>query len=384
MDLGRLFHARGAEVHFADCIGFAIARASRACARYVRTPAPRFEPARYATALARHCEQAAVDLLIPACEEVFYLAMHRDLFAPRVDCFFPGIDVLAALHDKGRFAEWAGRNGGEVLAPETVRLADAAALDALRPRLAALVLKPAFSRFGSATLIRPSREQARSIRPEPRSPWIAQAYIDGEEFCSYAVAREGRLAAHCAYRSDYHVGVAASIYFDPDVPPQVAAAAQAFAANVAKAFCYTGQLAFDFRRERGTEKLYVLECNPRATSGIHLFAPHDGLAEAIASLHPGAVCHPGARARMIAPAMLTKGLCDALARAGGMRKLLRDVRRADDVICRDGDWAPLPFQVLSLAELCGTAIAHRIGMARAATFDIEWNGEQPAAPAGHP
>lgn len=43
---------------------------------------------------------------------------------------------------------------------------------------------------------------------------------------------------------------------------------------------FSGQVGFDFI-ETEDGQLYAIECNPRATSGIHLFHPGDGLVRAL-------------------------------------------------------------------------------------------------------
>src|SRR5690606_2011320 len=72
---------------------------------------------------------------------------------------------------------------------------------------------------------------------------------------------------------------------------------------------WTGQISFDFRRD-AEGRLHVLECNPRATTGVHFFAAKDGLPDALLE---GTATAPTIKAPVgVALAMLIYGLPYAL------------------------------------------------------------------------
>ena len=50
--------------------------------------------------------------------------------------------------------------------------------------------------------------------PTEADPWVAQAYLPGEEISAYAVAVDGRLAAFQSYRPTYRVGHGAGVAFE--------------------------------------------------------------------------------------------------------------------------------------------------------------------------
>lgn len=87
--------------------------------------------------------------------------------------------------------------------------------------------------------------------------------------------------------------------------------------------------------------LYPIECNPRATSGIHLFGSGDGLAEAI--LNPERLAEagrtvtpmPGNQAMLALP-MLGCGL-NLITRPGQWLAWWRALCGAADVVCRPYD-----------------------------------------------
>lgn len=198
---------------------------------------------------------------------------------------------------------------------------------------------------------------------------MCQRFVEGTEHCTYGVAIGGRLTAFAAYRPVHRVGKGSGIYFLPAEIPEVESFAAAFAARHA----LDGQFAFDLIRSPGGV-WSVIECNPRATSGVHLFLPHDGLPGAF--LDPQApVLHPSADdAAMIGMAMLLiRAPLGLLSRTAP--PVLSDWRRARDVVGRAGDRVPALGQFVSLTENLANAAWRRCSPLKTSTADIEWNGE---------
>src|SRR5690606_7526337 len=124
--------------------------------------------------------------------------------------------------------------------------------------------------------------------------------------CSYAISDRGRLLAHAIYHPAYRLRRSSSYYFEPIVRPGIRDAIAAFVRGTR----YTGQISFDWieSRQGGAR---ALECNPRGTSGLHLFPLDAGLPSAL--LGDGDLLEPSApRARAIAALMRTDGLQVAL------------------------------------------------------------------------
>ena len=231
----------------------------------------------------------------------------------------------------------------------------------------ALVFKPAWSRFGSRVLIRPSEADIQKLRPTELDPWVAQAYLPGEEISAYAVAVDGRLAAFQSYRPTYRVGQGAGVAFEAaDVPE-----ARAFVDALVSRLKWTGQISFDFRRDANGE-LHVIECNPRTTSGVHYFGPEDGLVQ---SFLEGRAAQASSTAPMTLPmAMLTYGLPYAF-RNQGFAQWRRDFARMQDISHWPGDRRLLPSQLLALGEIAIKASREGKGLVEASVRDIEWDGE---------
>jgi ATP-grasp domain-containing protein len=365
LHLARLFHGAGRQVILADTPARPIAAASAASARYHRLPPPRFEPAAYAEAVEALVRAEGVSLVIPTCEEVFHLALvWRDRAMP-ARLFAPGIERLAQVHNKHAFIRLAESLGLAV--PETTLLQSCADLEAVRGQSRELVFKPAWSRFASHVLLRPSPDFLDAISPSPSAPWVAQHFVAGEEISAYAVARDGKLKALALYRSIHRAGKGAGICFEPVED----AAARRLVERIVAGTGWNGQISFDLMREADGQVL-PLECNPRAVSGLHFFRDAARFVDAV--LGDGPEVAPDVTApQMVRLAMWIYGLPAAL-RADDLGRFRMAMREAQELLDWPGDPAPVKAQWPALAEIAGTALRQRISLQAASTRDIEWNG----------
>ncbi|MGE8295013.1 MAG: ATP-grasp domain-containing protein [Pseudomonas sp.] len=363
LEWARAFAASGWTVSVGDSLAWPLARSSRAVDHFVRLPEPRSNPQAWIEALAGRVRQDGIELIVPTCEEAFYLAHGLAQLAPLCRVLTSDFELLHRLHHKGRFAEMT--RGWPLEAPETRLLQSREDCLALIAEHGDWVFKPAYSRFASRTLIRPHARAVEALRPTAEQPWVAQRFVAGDEHCSFSLLVDGQLRAHACYRPLYRVGRGSGIYFQP-VRPQ---AVQVFVEDFGRATGYTGQVGFDFIAD-AHGRFHVLECNPRATSGIHLFDDRPtALVNALNT--PGEPLLPSPAPRMVALAMLLIGAPRHLA----SRRFWCDYRAARDVILRGGDLGPLAAQLLGVGEIAGRALRRRRGLLAASTADIEWDGQ---------
>jgi len=361
LHLARLFHGTGHEVVLADSQRFPLAAATRMKAKYMRLPSPRGNVAAYAEAVAG----LGCDLVVSTCEEVFYLAAARDLLGKDFCLFAPSFDVLAAAHDKGRFSQQALGLGADPPRSDVVTsVEELRAIGDVGQR----VLKPVWSRFASRVLVKPDAAALDAVVPRVDDPFVVQDFLPGEEICSYGLAWQGRLLGFVAYRPLWRAGLGAGVAFELVEEP----AARDFAAGYVARTGWTGQISFDFRRD-AKGALHAIECNPRATSGLHFFAPSDGLVEAMLV---GSMAKASDRRAMTVPlALLSYGLPQAMKR-GEVMQWWRDFRAMGDVLAFAGDRGFAGAQVMALAEIAVVALRQGKSLQQAATDDIEWNGER--------
>ena len=367
LDHARRFAHQGWTVCIADSIPCQISGASKAVTATLRLAPPRYAPAQFVTDLARIVREHRIDLVVPTCEEVFYVSRYRHRLPAHARVLAEDFDKLRAVHSKWQFLELAQDCGADVPVSARVQsLDEARAWAAGRP----VVLKPEFSRFGVHVRL------YRNGIPDDAPPlpdlgaWVVQTLVTGQEFCSYSVADRGRLVAHALYRPDWRMSTSASFYFAPARIDAV----RHFVANFARKLEFTGQLSFDWIQQ-ADGRVSPLECNPRATSGSHLFGPDDALPAALAGTLEGCIEPSPGAPRMAAAVMASVGLFEAL-RRGKLNQWRHDWHAATDVLGTPGDRGPLWGGVRNLAAYARLAIAQGCNMREAATQDIEWDGQE--------
>lgn len=366
LDHARRFAAQGWRVHVADSVSMRLSSTSSAVSGSVMLPSPRFQGFDFCRALDRYATEHRIDLILPTCEEVFFLSRYRDRLPQACAVAVDEFEKLKRLHSKIAFLEEARGCGFDVPKSASVTtLGEAREWAAARP----CVIKPEFSRFG--VFVRIYREGIPRHVPDlaAMGRWVVQDCCEGTELCSYSIAADGQLLAHQVYRPTYRLGRSSSYYFEPAVEPRIETCVRALVA----ATQFTGQISFDWIRD--TEgRCFVLECNPRATSGLHLFDSQDALPEALLGNDTTLVRARVPQPRMIAALMATSGLWDAC-RRGVLSEWWRDFARARDVIASTGDRRPTVGGLADIASYTRLAIRQRCSLREAATRDIEWDGQ---------
>ncbi|HAD62028.1 MAG TPA: hypothetical protein DCG12_22550 [Planctomycetaceae bacterium] len=364
LDLARRFQRAGHTVFQADSLPRGMAMRSNAVDRSFVIPRPVEDLSQFAASLGDIVRGHSIDVIIPTCEEVFFLAGCRDQLPCRILC--DSLDVLKRIHNKWTFSELVHES--PVTAPVSHllnSLQDATAIDETTEDW---VFKPVYSRFASRTLVGPSASRLMSAASN-NEQWIMQKRIRGTEFSTWSYAESGQLKAHATYRSLYRVGTGSGICFVPEQHEEILEFVQSFVLTQS----FTGQIGFDFIQD-DTSKLFVLEANPRATSGVHLFSSEDPVVESLIG-GEGPVCQPTPnRPTMVEFAMPFWGLIDA-ARSGRLLHFLPDLLRSRWAVTRFLDPLPTLGLPLSLWQIAMIARSESCSLQTASTFDIEWNGE---------
>ncbi len=352
LDLARAFRACGHAVHGADTWPVAVMKGD--LDSFTAVAAPRLRPDAFARDAEALVTRLAPDLIIPLCEDIFYWAR---LAGPQGwPVFAPDLATLMRLHSKFVFVEMAQSLG--LSAPKTQRLQS----DSQIKNTDRSVFKPEYSRFGSRVLIAP---KAPKLPHDPANPWLQQTLVPGEDICFHAVARKGQIRAFSAYRSAWRTSGGASYYIDP-VEENLDQQLIIIAAMLTQSLDLTGQIACDLRLDPDGH-LWLIECNPRATSGLHLLA-HDPERLAAAFLvDDGDTLLTDGRAACIGPAMILSGWPRAV-HEGRLGQWRRDMARTRDVFAGTGSRAYTGAAVLILrAALAGQSLSNFL------TADIECN-----------
>ena len=234
-----------------------------------------------------------------------------------------------------------------------------------------LIFKPVYSRFASRTLIGPTiKEALNAVTFNSTAQWIAQELVEGSLICTYSVAQRGRLTAHIAYRSNFTSGKGAKIGFQQLTHEATFDWVRRFVAAVG----FTGQIAFDFI-ETDQGEVMALECNPRATSGVHLLASYPDFVNAFLDDSMPCFSPCGEDSAMLSTGMLVYALKPAI-NENEIGRWLSAFFSSRDVIFDVLD--PLPFLLQWRSFLLYRKVGKIKGLSplAASTFDIEWNGEQ--------
>jgi len=366
LDLARTFHYAGHTVFMAESLRGHLSQPSNAIKANFTVPSPRQNKEAYLLALKNIIVENQIELLIPTCEEIFHISAGREQLPCAV--FAEPIQKLDHLHNKWHFV--INAIGNDLYAPETMFLNNMDDMLHAFAHWRELVLKPVYSRFAARTLILPRlRIVLDSVAISPRLPWVAQEYIVGKAYCTYSICHNGHITAHTTYPSHFKAGQGATIVFEHVDHPAIFEWVRDF---VQKNHL-TGQVAFDFI-ETSEGWVCALECNPRATSGVHLLASHPQFAEAF--LNPQLRCITPAvgESYMLSTAMLMYGLPTAI-KNREFKLWLKTFSNSKDVILESKDFMPFLLQFRSIFAYLNLARKHGISPLEASTYDIEWNGE---------
>lgn len=361
LELARAFRRAGHTVFMAESTRGHLSEPSNSLTKNFLVPPSRQETENFLDALEKIVHENKIDLVIPTCEEVFYVAMGRDRFP----AFVEPLDKLRQLHSKWDFiqlAQWLG-----LPVPETMVIETEADLSSAFERWPRLVLKPVYSRFSSRSLIQPTYQQAEAVISFD-SCWVAQEFIPGKQVCIYSVCHRGHVAAHTAYRSDLTAGQGATILFRHVNH----AASFDWVTKFVAANEFTGQIAFDFIETAGG-KIFAIECNPRTTSGVHLLARDPKFPETFLNPAASYIIPADDFSVQLWIGMLVYGLPSALKKKE-FKKWWQAFKSSKDVIFRRDDPIPAFLQFRSILSYLQLARREKISLLEASTFDIEWNG----------
>jgi predicted ATP-grasp superfamily ATP-dependent carboligase len=369
LELARLFKQAGYTVFVADSLPWTMCHGSTAVTKVFRVPAPAYQPVEFINRLIEIIRQNQIELLIPTCEEIYFVAMGHKKLEACCRVFAPDIQTLLHLHNKWLFIQQA-RNLG-LTVPVTRLITDIAQV-ATQPPTGAVVLKPAFSRFAARVIIQPQNplETLAGIGVSTRQPWVIQQFVTGRQLCTYSVACQGTLTAHSCYPTTYTAGQGASIVFTPVDHPATLNWVQSFVSRTQ----FSGQIAFDFI-ESAEGQVWAIECNPRTTSGIHLFAGMASLTDAFTTPNSSLQTPASGSSKLITSAMLLYAL-RRVRSITTLKSWWHSVRTGQDVIFRATDPAPaLVSQWLMVGQLFALSLRLGVSLPEASTADIEWNGE---------
>lgn len=360
LDLVRYFSNAGHLVYVADSFNHYLAKSSNKVEKSFIIGSPVDSHEQFIHDLQQIIQENEIDLLIPTCEEVFHIAKGKETLEQDCIVYCEKLSVLHQLHHKYDFIQYVHERGLPI--PETymVQTEDefTEALDLLN---CDAVMKPVYSRFGTDVVFFKKNSENHHFR---KGLYVLQEEMKGKSICNYSILYKGKLMASANYEVNYTAGQGAAIQFQHQSHLQIKKWLEQFfhGSNL------TGQFAFDFI-ETETGDIYAIECNPRATSGVHLFQ-HLNVAESFFGLNKEILEPLPETKRMIGLAMLVYGM-----RSGGFLDFLKTCFQSTDIIWSKDDIKPVFYQFHTFFHILRVSRKHKISAMEASTIDIEWNGD---------
>lgn len=361
----RLLKQSGAEVYASDCTPFPLTKASNSIKRYISTPSPKFEIKNYIEALVELVKEERIDYVIPTCEEIFYISMYKGVIGQYCEVLVDDFSKLKTLHHKFEFLKMVETLGFQV--PKTMVLTQNTMINDWKEKNG-LVMKKIYSRFSDSIIFLASKKDIPN-KSFNNSSWILQERINGEQFCSYAIAKDGEVLAHSVYKSNFTAGLGATISFEHIDRQDI----EQFVSKIVEHLNFTGQISFDFIVNDHNIAIPI-ECNPRATSGLHLF-DQEIVAALLLQPKTGILTPKKGKREAIKLAMLLFGL----QQARNVQKAvewLKIVISFKDITFRVNDPFPYFYQVISLMKLWRESKKNAVTLLQQSTYDISWDGDE--------
>jgi predicted ATP-grasp superfamily ATP-dependent carboligase len=359
--LARACRALGCRVIVAEPFRWHLCRPSRAVDLCVRVTAPNVDREAYFAELLALVEREKVDLVLPVSEEALHVAALGPRLPPGVRLFGADHATLARLHDKLAFARLATELGLPM--PETHPAGSPAAL--ALSRRANYIEKPRHSCSGIGLRQAAAGEPLQGASGEV----LVQEFLEGEVLSSLSLVEQGREIATVVYRGTVFAGTVAVCFERVDAAPAV----RHWISSFLEGCPCSGLLGFDFIVDTQGEAR-ALECNPRATSGVHFFdAASLGRALLAPAEAEGVAFAEGQRFQW-AYSTLTEAYA-AFLRPREFTRRMGQLFSARDVVWESGD--PLPFLLMTPLswEILWPAMSSSLTLGEATQRDIAWFGE---------
>lgn len=368
LDLARGFHELGWRVIVAEPFTWHLARVSRCVARSYAVPSPVESSEAYLSAMKGIIDKESVSLVVPVSEEIIHASRLREHLPSDVRMLSMPHETLLSLHDKLSFIEVCRSIGLDV--PDSARLEneEARAISTAD----AFVVKPIFSCSGNGVSF---HAKASPLPPTSPTPFLVQRRIDGRVLSTFSHAEHGKVATTVVYCGALFSGTVAVAF--QRVEQQSATRVEAWVEKFVQATGFSGFISFDFVEDR-TGRIWGIECNPRATSGLH-FVDARSLAERIVRPeHQTTIAASPQTLRMQFYPCLTETQKRMF--SPGFFEAFKTLLRASDVTWRLSD--PLPFLTMTFTSwtIIWKSIKRGVTFGEVATEDIGWYASTGTSP----
>ncbi|OJJ35959.1 hypothetical protein ASPWEDRAFT_41183 [Aspergillus wentii DTO 134E9] len=367
LDLARQLNLAGYNVYCVDPMRYHVCRFSRMVKASKTVPPPRSDPEGYIKAVSEAVRSWEIQFIIPVHEEEFCLAESKD---PTIlaRLYAPPWENIMLLHSKWEFSRLMQAFGLDVpMAYLCESMDDIQKLD----QSIEWAVKPVFGRASTNVHhLRPG-DPPPSIQVSKQARYIAQEWVRGTRYCSYSVFDHGSLRAHGVYPVLETIDGSSCVYFEACSHPGIREYVERLAACL---FPLHGQIGLDFVETE--DRLVTIDCNPRATSGIHLWTGTPYLARAmVGRLGAGSINPPFINPDRGVKTQVLPGMLMWEHRRVNMKRYLKHLWRlirARDVIWKWTDFMPSlasPFLLSYYYKLCWR---HHLTLPELFQWDLIW------------
>ncbi len=361
LTLARGLHRHGVRVLVADPLKRQLCSVSRSVSKNYQVAAPNTDIRAWERDILEIIDREQVTDLVPVSEEVCHVANLAPKLPAHVRYVGPSTPWIAQWHDKLAFVSHAIDRG--VTAPSVFTTADPEARALVRQT--ECVLKPRRGCSGTDISFLPPG----SSLPPPSNELLVQRKVEGAHLYTISWVEDGQVMATASYRGSTHSGTVAVGFQSAPTPFSVKQWIEQFVADTGT----TGFLSFDFILDRGGIP-WGIECNPRASSGIH-FIDEAWLGAAVMgkASTPASITPAGKRAQWSYSTLTEAYKHLWRLRAPQLLRCLRDLLVSRDVVWSWRD--PLPFLLMTPLcwEFIWKSIRERMPIGDASQCDIAWH-----------
>ena len=369
LDLARAFSMQGHKVFGIDSFSNPLIKKTRYLAHTKQVRPPRQEFENYKKDVIDFVNENKIDVIVPVYEEVFWISKLKPDLPSHVFCFCDDFDQMNTLHNKSSFINLC--ESFNIQVPNTTEVSSLEEVQKSWDN-SDRILKPVYSRFASNVFFSKDTSfkdlNSANIDISSSRPWVYQERIKGQEYCSYTLAHQGKVSGHMIYAHDFTAGKGAGISFKSVESKEILE----WVVNFVQKTNYTGQICFDLIvNENG---IYPLECNPRATSGLHLLSQLNEFPEMI--LNPReeiTTLKEGHKAYLSKMAMVLYGLVQ-ITNLKQAKSFFDHMLKGRNVLQHYTDENYVIRQLSTLLTLFKIARQTKVSLLEASTLDIEYNG----------
>ena len=361
LTLARSLHRHGVRVLVADPLKRQLCSVSRSVSKNYQVTAPNTDIRAWETDILDIINEEQVTDLIPVSEEVCHVANLAPKLPEHVRYVGPSTSWIRKWHDKLAFVSHAIDRG--VTAPSVFTTADPEARGLVSRT--ECVLKPRRGCSGTDVSFIPPGSKL----PRPSHDLLVQRKVEGTHLYTLSWVASGRVMATASYRGTTHSGTVAVGFKSAPTPFSVQQWIEQFVADTDT----TGFISFDFILDRCGIP-WGIECNPRASSGIHFFK-EAWLGPAVMgeTSMPAPIIPAGKRAQWSYSTLTEAYKFFLQMRIPELLRCCRDLLASRDVVWSWQD--PLPFLLMTPLcwEFIWKSVRERIPIGDASQYDIAWH-----------